>query len=74
MVAPIVKLVTATARAPATKRRDSKCGERAKSLVMQTPMVEAMTWEMIALRGCESGDVRTEKLRMAAAPCLLLAG
>jgi hypothetical protein len=73
LVAPIMNDVTATARAPATKRRDSKCGERAKSLVMQTPTVEAMTCEMIALRGCERGDVRTEKLRIAAAPYLLLA-
>lgn len=62
--------VRATAKAPATKRRDSNWwgGRRAKSLVMETPRTEAMSWEIMELRGWASGEVRTEKLRMAAAP------
>jgi hypothetical protein len=57
-----------TDSAPERNLREEKCGERRKSLVMETPMMEERIWPRIAGRGCARGEEMVLYSRMAAAP------
>lgn len=59
----------ATDSAPASHRRLSKLELSSKSLVMQTPMSEAKTWERIEFRGWAKAASITLNSSIAAAPC-----
>ena len=55
-------------RAPASQRRESKCGERLKSLVVITPTRAERKWPRTELRGWARGDSIVLYSSMAAAP------
>lgn len=63
------EVARAQARAPPTQRMESAWGERAKSLEMETPVMEAIIWERMALRGWAKGEAMELNSRTAAAPC-----
>ena len=67
-----VRVMTAeaapTERAPASHRKEEKCGERCRSLVVDMPVRAARMWPRMVLRGCARGDSMVLYSRIAAAP------
>lgn len=57
-----------TDKAPAIQRRDSKCGDNAKSFVMPTPIMAEKNWPPMILRGWASGESIVLYSRTAEAP------
>lgn len=57
-----------TASAPPTHLMFSKLGFRAKSLVMETPIIEEKSWPRMTLRGWERGESIVLYSRIADAP------
>ena len=67
-VTPMSAEARPTDSAPERNLREEKCGERRKSLVMETPMMEERIWPRIEARGCARGEEMVLYSRMAAAP------